>query len=121
MRRLLSGLLAAAYSGGGWGVTANTALARWPSQGCSTPTPLGSRGQPVNVARVSTRAGEVWALALGPFPPRVGQEVKIVWRVAGSGPLNVSFRDPNGNTRPLTFGPEAHMGSTFVHPGDEWG
>src|SRR5436305_21257 len=65
--------------------------------------------------------GEAWALAFGTFPPTVGQDVKIVWRVTGQGPLHVVFRDPSGRRRLLTFGPEEHSASSFPRPGREWG
>jgi hypothetical protein len=67
--------------------------------------------------------GQVWGLALGPgrVPPRAGDELKIVWRMTGSGPLHVVFTAPGGRRRPLVFGPEAHARSTYRRPGDEWG
>lgn len=61
---------------------------------------------------------------LGPdrVPLHVGDELKIVWRMTGSGPLRVAFAAPDGTRHPLTFGPEAHFaGSTYHRPGDEWG
>jgi hypothetical protein len=55
-------------------------------------------------------------------PPRAGDEVKIVWRMTGTGPLRVRLVGPNGRRKPLTFGPTAHgMGSSYHRPGDEWG
>lgn len=53
-------------------------------------------------------------------PPRVG-DVKIVWRATGSGDLKVSATGPGGRAAHLVFGPEAHGGSNFDAPGDEWG
>ena len=62
-------------------------------------------------------------LALGPghIPPRSGDELKIVWRMTGTGPLHVSVTAPNGRRQPLVFGPEAHAVSNYHRPGDEWG
>ncbi len=57
----------------------------------------------------------------GPLPIRVGDEVKIVWRMTGQGELSIRFVDPAGSDRPLVFGPERHGGSNFDRPGDEWG
>lgn len=52
----------------------------------------------------------------------MGDELKIVWRMTGTGPLHVRFTAPDGRTQPLVFGPEAHgAGSTYRRPGDEWG
>jgi hypothetical protein len=47
--------------------------------------------------------------------------VKIVWRVAGRGPLRVTFTAPDGRVHPLQFGPESHAASSYDRPGDEWG
>jgi hypothetical protein len=76
-----------------------------------------------NVAHVPSRAGSVWALAQGrgQLPPNVGDDLKIVWRVTGTGPLRVAFIGPDGTPRPLTFGPERHLASSFHRPGEEWG
>jgi hypothetical protein len=73
------------------------------------------------VALVPARSGRVWALALGAVPATVGHDVKVVWRVTGTGPLKVTFRDPTGDRHALAFGPEEHSASTFEHPGREWG
>lgn len=71
---------------------------------------------------MSADAG-LWGLALGPgrIPPRAGDELKIVWRMTGRGPLHISFTAPDGRDRPLVFGPEAHLTSSYNRPGDEWG
>jgi hypothetical protein len=71
--------------------------------------------------RVPSAGGTVWGLPIGRVPPSVGDDLKVVWRVTGRGPLRVSFTDPAGRRRPLSFGPERHVVSTFVHPGAEWG
>jgi hypothetical protein len=65
--------------------------------------------------------GSVAALVFGTLPPHAGTELKIVWRVTGTGPLDVRATRPDGTRSPLTFGPEEHGGSTFHRPGDEWG
>ena len=71
----------------------------------------------------TSATGQVWGLALGPgpVPPRVGDELKIVWRMTGTGPLHVRFTAPDGRPQPLVFGPEAHGESSYRRPGDEWG
>ena len=72
---------------------------------------------------MSTNAS-IWGLALGPgrVPPHVGDELKIVWRMTGSGALHVTFTAPDGTKRPLVFGPEPHRSSSTYHrPGSEWG
>jgi hypothetical protein len=55
------------------------------------------------------------------LPITSGDEVKIVWRVTGSGPLSIQYFDPSGREQVLTFGPKEHLGSSFDRPGDEWG
>jgi hypothetical protein len=70
---------------------------------------------------VPSTGGSIWGLALGQVPPAIGDDLKIVWRVTGRGPLRVTFTDPDGARRPLVFGPERHTASTFEHPGQEWG
>ena len=71
--------------------------------------------------RVPARSGRVWALAFGALPASADQDLKVVWRVTGKGPLKVAFRDPSGERHPLDWGPDEHSGSSFVHPGREWG
>ena len=56
-----------------------------------------------------------------PGPVRAGEELKIVWRMTGEGDLSVSYFAPDGRPGVLTFGPEAHSGSSYQRPGDEWG
>lgn len=48
-------------------------------------------------------------------------DVKLVVRVTGSGDLGVRLSDPAGVARPLDWGPDAHISSSYVRPGDEWG
>ena len=47
--------------------------------------------------------------------------VKVVWRITGEGSLRVGLTDPSGRAVPLVWGPEAHGGSTYTRPGQEWG
>jgi hypothetical protein len=98
------------------------AAAAHPGATCSTPTSFGTGGAP-NELHGTSHHGQLWGLALGPghIPPRSGDELKIVWRMTGSGPLRVTFTAPNGRRRPLVFGPEAHAVSDYHRPGDEWG
>jgi hypothetical protein len=90
---------------------------------CPNPSRFGVGGA-ANELRGSSTNGELWGLVLGPghVPPHLGDELKIVWRMTGSGPLRVAFAAPDGISRPLVFGPEAHAaGSSYHRPGDEWG
>ncbi len=89
---------------------------------CASPTRFGADGAR-NEVHGRSRNGSLWGLALGPghVPPRVGEELKIVWRMTGKGKLHVAFTAPDGRRRPLVFGPEPHARSTYRRPGDEWG
>jgi hypothetical protein len=87
---------------------------------CTTPSRFGAVGAGNEVRGISSDAS-LWGLALGHLPPRRGDELKIVWRMTGVGPLRVTFTAPNGYSRPLVFGPERHDDSTYHRPGAEWG
>ncbi len=52
---------------------------------------------------------------------KVGEDIKVAWRMTGKGDLNVRLIDPDGQDKALAWGPEAHGGSTYHRPGDEWG
>jgi hypothetical protein len=93
-----------------------------PTTRCTTPSTFGTSGRSNEVHGTSVR-GQLWGLALGPghIPPRSGDELKIVWRMTGTGPLHVTVTSPNGRRQPLVFGPEAHAVSSYHRPGDEWG
>lgn len=54
-------------------------------------------------------------------PVRTGEDVKIVWRVTGSGPLRLPATGPDRRAHPLVWGPESHGGSSYDRPGEEWG
>jgi hypothetical protein len=84
---------------------------------------LGGRNTIGKEIKGASRKGSLWGLALGParLPLRAGDELKIVWRMTGTGPLNVVFRSPDGEGHSLVFGPDAHLGSSWTRPGDEWG
>ncbi len=114
MRALLAGIALAIATVGAAPAGAVPAAA----QTCSAASTLRAGGQEF---RAPATRGEVWELPLNDVPPVVGQSVKIVWRVTGSGPLRVVFRDPTGARHPLEFGPERHGASTFRRPGGEWG
>jgi hypothetical protein len=58
---------------------------------------------------------------VGDVPLYTGQEVKIVWRVTGTGALRLSATDPAGHVHPPVWGPEPHTDSDFKRPGQEWG
>ncbi|TDD34189.1 hypothetical protein E1286_41130 [Nonomuraea terrae] len=72
--------------------------------------------------RGTSRDAELWALLfVKEAPLSRGQEVKIVWRMTGEGPLTIKATLPDGTTAKRTWGPEEHAGSTWERPGQEWG
>jgi len=65
---------------------------------------------------------ELWALLMArTVPPRVNEQVKIVWRMTGSGTLSLVALGPQGKRLQPDQGPEEHGGSNWNHPGGEWG
>jgi hypothetical protein len=116
-------LLVACRSTGGDPVPAPTTAASTSAR-CPTPTRFGKHGAAPHEVHGLSANGSIWGLALGPghIPPHAGDELKIVWRVTGHGPLHVVFSGPNRNSRPLVFGPQRHdSGSSYDRPGEEWG
>ena len=113
-----------ACSGGSGEQTTRSTLNRSVTgrEACTNSSTFGSRGAE-NEIQGTSRNASLWGLALGPghIPPRAGDELKMVWRMTGTGPLRVTLRAPNGTVRPLVFGPERHGASNFDRPGDEWG
>lgn len=90
---------------------------------CAPPSPLGtsSSGSP-ETKGTAIDGARLYGLVMGAgVPLGVGEEIKIVWRMSGRGPLSATATSPSGLDAPLTFGPEEHNGSTYDRPGDEWG
>lgn len=56
-----------------------------------------------------------------PMPIRAGENVKVVWRMTGSGPIRLSVIDPEGTPADLQWGPDFHGASNYQRPGEEWG
>jgi hypothetical protein len=95
--------------------------------------PLASCSRPSRVDRAPGAGGpevigrgigaRLYGLVMAPrFPLVAGSPVvKIVWRMTGSGPLKLAAYDPRGARVALVWGPEAHGGSNYLRPGDEWG
>jgi len=79
------------------------------------------RRAPDQAFEVETTGGEAWALPFGPVPVEVDTEWKLVWRITGTGDLEVSAIDPEGGDHEPTHDPIAHGSSNFDRPGDEWG
>ena len=83
--------------------------------------PWQSAGGPPEV-RGTVTGGELWALLDGgQLPEPKGVQLKIVWRMTGTGELRLSATGPAGRTVQPDWGPQAHGGSNWGRPGDEWG
>lgn len=124
MQRRTGVLVCAVVLAGGACSSSDGTAARKPASAspCVDASRFGTSGS-ANEIHARSTDGEVWGLALGPgpVPPHAGETLKIVWRVTGSGPLEIRFTDPVGRRHPLTFGPEAHSSSDYQRPGDEYG
>ena len=72
--------------------------------------------------RGTITGGELWALLDGgQLPEPKGLQLKIIWRMTGRGDLRLSGTGPAGRTIQPDWGPQAHDGSNWDRPGDEWG
>jgi hypothetical protein len=90
--------------------------------GCSPASPIRTGGMGPEVQGNGQGATLYGLIMLAtPLPIRTGQEVKIVWRMTGSGPLRLSATSPQGRAVALRWGPEPHGGSNYERPGEEWG
>ncbi|MER6942849.1 hypothetical protein ABT294_02385 [Nonomuraea sp. NPDC000554] len=116
-----SGPPAATSPGAGPSTARTSATPAVTSAGCNGTTVVrqGRDGFP-EVRGVATDA-ELWGLLFAPVPFRRGEEIKIVWRMTGEGPLKVTATLPDGTRARRVFGPEQHSGSTWERPGEEWG
>jgi len=95
-------------------------LAGLGSAGCK---PSAFAGLPGSVREVGfdSSQGSFWALFFGSLPPRAGEEIKVVWRMTGSGDFSFRVSDSNGKPLALVWGPEGHGSSSWNHPGNEVG
>lgn len=60
-------------------------------------------------------------MVTSPLPVKVGEQVKIVWRMTGSGSLRLWASSPTRRRVPLRWGPDFHTSSSYHRPGQEWG
>ena len=65
---------------------------------------------------------QIWALIIGRFPPlRAGTQAKVIIRITGVGDAVFYADGPSGAQIRPDFAPQAHGGSSWDRPGDEWG
>jgi len=67
--------------------------------------------------------GSFWALVFNSIPPPAGTDVKIVWRMTGTGDFALRATDAEGAVIPTLGQPQPHglNGSNWNHPGFEVG
>ena len=94
-----------------------------PVASCDRPSPIGEA--PGGFPEVTGRGtgAQLRGLIMARRYPLVAttQDVKVVWRMTGRGPLKLAAYDGRGRRIALAWGPEPHGGSTYRRPGDEWG
>jgi hypothetical protein len=88
---------------------------------CTTSIPRPSNSGGIPEVRGISRRGTLWALLFYPPPAKAGVTEKIVLRMTGKGPIHLVGIGPDGQRITPTWGPEAHMGSSWTRPGAEWG
>jgi hypothetical protein len=65
-------------------------------------------------------SGEMWALLF--FDKAQAQkDEKFVWKISGSGALDIQAQYSDGTRIRPVWGPEYHPSSNWDRPGDEWG
>jgi len=108
VKRLLAAVLLAAVA-----LTGCTSNKAQPPPTCAEP-----------VANELQGTGSLWALLFptnGMPVPTVGQEIKIVWKIGGTGDVTFAATGPDDSTTTPTWGPTGHGGSTWERPGTEYG
>jgi hypothetical protein len=93
-----------------------------PSVTCPATAELAAGGAGLPEREGAGRGATLWALFF-PTGPRIvaGTEIKVAWRMTGTGDFSISATGPGGTTVRPSWGPEGHGGSTWTRPGDEWG
>lgn len=90
--------------------------------GCHPGSPIApARAVPGIETRLTPHGINGWALLYEQPPWEAGDEVKVVWRISGSGEVALVARGPGRLELAPSFGPEIHTGSNYDRPGDEWG
>lgn len=121
--KLLCEMLLLAVCLAGLGGCAGTAAKPVPSP---TPSCQPSPTQPSSVQFPEIKGtmkteGELWALLFFD-QARAKEDLKIVWRITGSGKqFSVQARHADGTLASPAWGPDDHGGSNWDRPGDEWG
>jgi hypothetical protein len=128
MRVAVAGFVVAVVvlAGGCTSDSSGVAPTRAPARTPAAPTSCEASARPATnglVERQGVGTGaSVWALFFLTGPGiSAGDEVKVAWRMSGSGALSMAATGPGGRTVRPVWGPEPHGSSTWSRPGDEWG
>lgn len=108
--------------------TEDQAFTELGAPGCQPPSPFKPWGnadvddpdQGLVEIRATATTIEVWGLLWATPPLPVSEEIKMVWRVTGSGRFHARATGKSGEIG-MTWGPNEHSGSNFARPGQEWG
>ena len=84
----------------------------------TAPPPAAAKFARDREVRGQTDNGTLWALF---YHRSAGKAVKTLWRMSGTGDLTIRATGPKGQNLEPDWGPEAHTGSSWKRPGDEWG
>ena len=114
-------------------VAQKTSAAPAPSPTITGPTTPGLKScqpaSPIDNSSVGPEAqgtgvnAQLWALieSTSGIPPVAKTEVKIVWRMTGTGDFSIVASGPSDMKVSPSQGPAEHLGSNWNRPGDEWG
>jgi hypothetical protein len=120
MRRAAALALLALAGCGSAGKPASPAVTG-PAASCARPSPIAVGKQGPEITGRGHGAQLHGLIMVPRFPISAGRRsVKIVWRMTGSGPLQLAAYDAHGRRVPLAW-IEPHGGSNYRRPGDEWG
>jgi hypothetical protein len=92
-----------------------------PVQACTSASPVDMSNGIPEVRGTATGEAQFWALLFYTPPLAAGSDVKIVFRMTGSGPITLRAKEANGTEVSPVSGPQLHAGSNWDRPGDEWG
>jgi hypothetical protein len=93
-----------------------------PTSTCPPTARLGAPNEALPERQGAGDGATLWALFFPTEPVlTAGKEIKVAWRMTGSGGFAIRATGPDGRVAKPDWGPEPHGGSTWHRPGDEWG
>lgn len=102
-------------------VTPTASVAAWVQPNCATTRFAPSDVGLPEAAGIAPSPNQFWSLVFGSVPVPRGQDVKIAYRMTGSGALRLVADGP-AHLQVAPDWQEMHGGSNWTaHPGDEWG